>query len=61
MSDDRRDDSAQLDRIEHILTVLAAQTDEIHALAKRAEDLALLKAKTSKARARARAKLGKKR
>jgi hypothetical protein len=61
MPDDRRDDHEQLDRIEQILTALAAQTDELHSLAKRAEDAAFLKAKTMKARDRARTRLGKKR
>jgi hypothetical protein len=61
MPDGRRNDSPQLDRIEKLLTILAAQTDELHALAKRAEDAALLKAKTLKARDRAGAKLAKKR
>jgi hypothetical protein len=59
MSADRDHDSERLDRIERLLTVVCAQTDELHALAKRAEEAALEKAKAIHARARP--KLGKKR
>jgi hypothetical protein len=61
MPNDRAHDSARLDRIEQLLAALVAQTDELHTLVKRAEDAALLKAKTMKARVRTRAKLGRKR
>jgi hypothetical protein len=44
MSDDRQD-HAQLDRIEQMLTILTAQGDEIHALATRAAEAALLENK----------------
>jgi hypothetical protein len=39
--------------MEHLLSLLAAQTEALHALAKRAEDLALLKAKATKSPTRA--------